>query len=290
MGTDLSRGHEQPKNPHGVVPSRKELDAMSVEELSRALEEAFDSMTDETYDDDIISAYLEALDRKDPIVNMPDVDKEISEFWNGVSSAIPPEFIRAAQPKKRTGLRRIFHTGLVAAIVVVLLFGAMVVAQAAGVDVFGAVARWTEETFQFHVTGDHIADGWFADYQDELDAAELSEEYLPAWIPEGYTATEFQIQEINRSKDIYILYSGENGTAFDLLISIYDDPAAMELSFFEKDDTPVQTIQVGGKMIYLLEDLGIQNAICQVQNVIYSLSGDISQNLIEDIFTSIGDG
>ena len=290
MGTDLSRGPEQPKNPHGVVPSRKELDTMSVEELSRALEEAFDSMTDETYDDDIISAYLEALDRKDPIVNMPDVDKEISEFWNGVSSAIPPEFIRAAPPKKRTGLRRILHTGLVAAVVVVLLFGAMVAAQAAGVDVFGAVARWTEETFQFHVTGDHTVDRWFADYQDKLDAAELSEEYLPTWIPGGYTVTDLQIQEINKSKDIYILYSDENGTAFDLLISIYDDPEAMELSFFEKDDTPVQTIQVGVKTIYLFENLGIQNAICQVQNVIYSLSGDISQNLIEDIFTSIGDG
>ena len=290
MGTDLSRGQEQPKNPHGVVPSRKELDAMSEEELSRALEEAFDSMTDETYDDDIISAYLEALDRKDPIVNMPDVDKEISEFWNGVSSAIPPEFIRAAPPKKRTGLRRIFHTGLVPAIMVPVLFGVMVAAQAAGVGVFGAVARWTEETFHFNVSGADGSTAWFADYQEELDAAGLSEEYLPTWVPEGYEATDLQIQELNKSKDIYILYSGENGTAFDLLISIYNEAEAMEQHIFEKDDTPVQTIQAGDKTIYLIENLGLQSAVCQNGNVIYSLTGNLSQNSIEDIFTSIGDG
>ena len=290
MGTDLSRGQEQPKNPHGVVPSRKELDAMSVEELSRALEEAFDSMTDETYDDDIISAYLEALDRKDPIVNMPDVDKEISEFWNGVSSAIPPEFLHAAQPKKRTGLRRIFHTGLVAAIVVVLLFGAMVVAQAAGVDVFGAVARWTEETFHFNVSGADGSTAWFTDYQEELDAAGLSEEYLPTWVPEGYEVTDLQIQELTKRAEIYILYSSENDTAFDLLVSIYGEPEDMGQSIFEKAETPVQTIQAGNKTIYLFENLGLQIAACQYQNAIYSLVGDLPNDLVENIFASIGDG
>lgn len=290
MGTDLSRGQEQPKKPHGVVPSRKELDAMSVEELSRALEEAFDSMTDETYDDDIISAYLEALDRKDPIVNMPDVDKEISEFWNGVSSAIPPEFIRAAPPKKRTGLRRIFHTGLVAAIMVAVLFGVMVAAQAAGVDVFGAVARWTEETFHFSVQENGAGTAWYSDYQDDLDAAGLSEKYLPTWVPEGYAVTDFQIQELTRRIEVYILYNDENGPAFDLLISIYDNPEAVEQNILEKDDTPVQVIQANGKTIYLLENLGVQSATCQDQNVIYSLVGDLSPNLVEDIFATIGDG
>ena len=161
--------------------------------------------------------------------------------------------------------------------------------QAAGVDVFGAVARWTEETFHFNVSGADGSTAWFADYQEELDAAGLSKEYLPTWVPEGYEVTDLQIQEINKSKDIYILYSGENGTAFDLLISIYNEAEAMEQHIFEKDDTPVQTIQVGIKTVYLFENLGVQNAVCQDQNVIYSLLGDLSQNLIEDIFASIGD-
>lgn len=181
------------------------------------------------------------------------------------------------------------RVGLVAA-VVAAIFGLMITVQAAGVDVFGAIARWTEETFHFNVSGADGNTAWFSDYQEELDAAGLSEEYLPTWVPEGYEVTDLQIQEINKSKDIYILYSGENGTAFDLLISIYNEAEAMEQHIFEKDDTPVQTIQVGIKTVYLFENLGVQNAVCQDQNVIYSLLGDLSQNLIEDIFASIGDG
>ena len=288
MGTDLSPGQEQPKNPHGVVPSRKELDAMSEEELSRALEEAFDSMTDETYDDDIISAYLEALDRKDPIVNMPDVDKEISEFWNGVSSAIPPEFIRAAPPKKRTGLRRIFHTGLVAAIMVAVLFGVMVAAQAAGVDVFGAVARWTEETFHFNVSGADGSTAWFADYQEELDAAGLSKEYLPTWVPEGYEVELIEAYDTGTIKDIYLLLQGKEGSSIDFFISIHQTPESMESTIFEKDETPVRTVQMDGRDIYFFENLDSQRAVFQYQNIIYALSGDISEQIVLGILSSIG--
>ena len=39
--------------------------------------------------------------------------------------------------------------GLAAALLTACLFGAMVAAQAAGIGVFGAVARWTEEAFSF---------------------------------------------------------------------------------------------------------------------------------------------
>ena len=288
MESNTERRTNQPKLPNGHLDFSEELDAMSVSQLAQAMEDALEDMTEETYDEALLSAYLDALDQKAPMPDMLDTDEAWRAFQKKVEDASLA--VGAFSPKRPARFRRVVRTGLVAAIMVAVLFGMMVAAQAAGVDVFGAVARWTEETFQFHVTGDHTVDRWFADYQDKLDAAELSEEYLPTWIPGGYTVTDLQIQEINKSKDIYILYSDENGTAFDLLISIYDDPEAMELSFFEKDDTPVQTIQVGVKTIYLFENLGIQNAICQVQNVIYSLSGDISQNLIEDIFTSIGDG
>ena len=78
------------------------------------------------------------------------------------------------------------RVGLVAA-VVAAIFGLMITVQAAGVDVFGAIARWTDETFHFSVPEAGAADMWFADYQDELEAVGLSEEYLPrqarAWCP-----------------------------------------------------------------------------------------------------------
>ena len=287
MESNTERRTNQPKLPNGHLDFSEELDAMSVSQLAQAMEDALEDMTEETYDEALLSAYLDALDQKAPMPDMLDTDEAWRAFQKKVEDASLA--VGAFSPKRPARFRRVVRTGLVAAIMVAVLFGMMVAAQAAGVDVFGAVARWTEETFRFNVSEDHTAAGWFADYQEELDAAGLSEEYLPTWVPEGYEVTDLQIQELNRGIDIYILYSGENGSAFDLLISIYNEAEAMEQHIFEKEDTPVQTIQVGIKTVYLFENLGVQNAVCQDQNVIYSLLGDLSQNLIEDIFASIGD-
>lgn len=287
MEGNTERRANQPKLPNGSLDFSEELDSMSASQLAQAMEDALEDMTEETYDEALISAYLDALDQKAPMPDMPDTDEAWSAFQKKVEDASLA--VGGSSPKRPARFRRVVRTGLVAAIMVAVLFGVMVAAQAAGVDVFGAVARWTEETFHFNVSGADGSTAWFADYQEELEAAGLSEEYLPTWLPEGYEVTDLQIQEINKSKDIYILYSGENGTAFDLLISIYNEAEAMEQHIFEKDDTPVQTIQVGIKTVYLFENLGVQNAVCQDQNVIYSLLGDLSQNLIEDIFASIGD-
>ena len=260
---------------------------MSASQLAQAMEDALEDMTEETYDEALISAYLDALDQKAPMPDMPDTNEAWSAFQKKVEDA--SLVVGGSSPKRPARFRRVVRTGLVAAIMVAVLFGVMVAAQAAGVDVFGAVARWTEETFQFHVTGDHTA-AWFVDYREDLTAAGLSEKYLPAWVPDGYEVTDLQVDKLSGSTEVYILYSSENSEAFDLLISIYNEPDAMEQHIFEKDSTLVQTIQGGGKVIYLFENLGVQTAVCQNRNVTYSLVGDLSENLIEDIFTSIGDG
>lgn len=285
MESNTERCTNQPKLPNGHLDFSEELDAMSASQLAQAMEDGLEDMTEETYDEALISAYLDALDQKAPMPDMLDTDEAWRAFQKKVEDASLA--VGAFSPKRPARFRRVVRTGLVAAIMVAVLFGMMVAAQAAGVDVFGAVARWTEETFRFNVSEEDGNTAWFADYQEELDAAGLSEEYLPTWIPEGYEVTDLQIQELNRGIDIYILYSGENGSAFDLLISIYNEPDAMEQHIFEKDGTPVQTVQAGGKTIYLLGNLGVQTAVCQDRNVIYSLVGELSQNLIEDIFTSI---
>lgn len=288
MEGNTERRANQPKLPNGSLDFSEELDSMSASQLAQAMEDALEDMTEETYDEALISAYLDALDQKAPMPDMPDTDEAWSAFQKKVEDASLA--VGGSSPKRPARFRRVVRTGLVAAIMVAVLFGVMVAAQAAGVDVFGAVARWTEETFHFNVSEADGNTAWFADYQEELDAAGLSEEYLPTWVPEGYEATDLQIQELNRGIDIYILYSSEDGSAFDLLISIYDDLSAMEQHVYEKDDTPVQTIQAGDKTIYLIENLGLQTAACQYQNATYSLTGNLSSDLIEDIFASIGDG
>ena len=54
---------------------------------------------------------------------------------------------------KRPRPHRIWRGGLVAVAAMAALLCGMVAAQAAGVDVFGALGRWTDETFHFITTG-----------------------------------------------------------------------------------------------------------------------------------------
>ena len=281
---------EQPKPPVGSVPSPEELDAMSVEELTQAMEDALDSMADENYDDAVITAYLDAMDHKDPIRHLPDPDGEVARFWQrvrGMTHALPPQF--APTPPRRSHLRRVLHTGLAALLATGVLFAALEAAQAAGMDVFGAVARWTRETFHFSVR-EEGTEAWFADCLDELAAVGVKYDDLPAWIPEGYVVETLRTYELSERTEIYIILRNENSLTLDILISVFDYPSKIDLSTFEKDATVVQTFQINGMDIYLFKNLSEQNAVCQVGNIVYSIQGDLSQNEIQSIFTSIGVG
>ena len=259
---------------------------MSASQLAQAMEDALEDMTEETYDEALISAYLDALDQKAPMPDMPDTDEAWSAFQKKVVDASLA--VGGSSPKRPARFRRVVRTGLVAAIMVAVLFGVMVAAQAAGVDVFGAVARWTEETFHFNVSGEDGSTAWFADYQEELDAAGLSKEYLPTWLPEGYEVELIEAYDTGTIKDIYLLLQGKEGSSIDFFISIHQTPESMESTIFEKDEAPVRTVQMDGRDIYFFENLDSQRAVFQYQNIIYALSGDISEQIVLGILSSIG--
>lgn len=286
MEGNTERRANQPKLPNGSLDFSEELDSMSASQLAQAMEDALEDMTEETYDEALISAYLDALDQKAPMPDMPDTDEAWSAFQKKVEDA--SLVVGGSSPKRPARFRRVVRTGLVAAIMVAVLFGVMVAAQAAGVDVFGAVARWTEETFHFSVPEAGAADMWFADYQEELEAAGLSAEYLPTWLPEGYEVELIEAYDTGTIKDIYLLLQGKEGSSIDFFISIHQTPESMESTIFEKDEAPVRTVQMDGRDIYFFENLDSQRAVSQYQNIIYALSGDISEQIVLGILSSIG--
>lgn len=143
-------------NEHGHSPScldisPERLNRMSPSELADAMEEALDFMTEETYDPDIISAYLEALDRVSSIPEHPNAEEAYASFKRKLNALAGTNEAQNQPPVSThtSGRYRIWHTGLAAALIVVVLFGSMMIAQALGLDVFGAIARWTEEAFSF---------------------------------------------------------------------------------------------------------------------------------------------
>ena len=146
MSESSSKQRGTPSNgPHDEDVFSMMLEAMSVAELNSALEEALENMTEENYDPALINAYLEALDRKDPIPEIPDAEAAYAGFQERLGEIFPGRDNKATTSIRK--LHRAWRVGLVAALAIICMIGAMVVAEAAGLNVFGTMAQWTDTIF-----------------------------------------------------------------------------------------------------------------------------------------------
>ena len=134
------------------------LNRLNTEQLEELLR--MDMEMAEPGNEDVVFHILEVIEQREdehPTGRIPDVDKawaEFQEYYNipeGVDASLypcetepdassenPAEFSHPRRPR----LHRWLKQGLVAVIAVAAVFGGMVAAQAAGIDVFGTIGRW----------------------------------------------------------------------------------------------------------------------------------------------------
>lgn len=188
------------------------------------------------------------------------------------------------------GFRRIRRIGLIAAITVVVMLGIMVIAQAAGLDVFGAIARWTDGSFSLgtiryksavDVPNDTTAttpplapedetaliNSEYTSIQEALDACGITEVAAPTWIPEGYS---FDGVDILYDPDgaFWLLSGGyiKENRAVNIEIEHYDDEPHGQI---EKNDAPVETFTINGITVYLLENNNNNAAVWATEHYAY---------------------
>lgn len=189
-------------------------------------------------------------------------------------------------PRKRHYLRRLPKRVAVVAAVICTLFATMIVAQAAGLDLWEVIVQWSEETFHFTYQGDEASSAWM-EGQEELEGMEF-DDYLPTWIPEGYAVEDVQTYELRDQSTAIILFSGENLPAFYLSVDVYGDLEKMQYATFEKDDAPVQEQKLpNGGTVYFYANGGDEASVYQYRNVICSVVGDVSQKVAMKIYESI---
>ena len=292
--------------------SREQLERMSPSELAEAMEQALDDMTEETYDPEVIQAYLDALERKTPVPPHPGAEESYHALKKKIKSFNEDPFAEQQARKKRTvRLRSMLRVGLVAALLTACLFGAMVAAQAAGVDVFGAVARWTEEDFRSVNLPAQCGPGTTTttlsseqpDLQEPLSekAAEIPEEaeemqaileedgqvlYFPQ-IPKNFNLASSQLFVDPRTQEatFIVMYERQDQYIGFQIIQYNSRPPA---TVHEKDGTPVQEYEINGIKHYILSNNGAVSAAWMQNNVEYSLwtnSNDIDmESLLQTLY------
>ena len=302
MKNIVSKQHGRPSNcPTDGDVFAKMLEAMTEEELTDGLNEALDTMTDENYDSALIDAYLAALDRKAPMPEVPDKDTSFANFKNRMLLTFPAEKVRDARPRHRG--QSIWRAGLIAALTIICLMGGMVVAQAAGVDVFGAIARWTDEVFSLGTiqsegvedvsieatkkntdTGD-ANELSYESLQDALNAFTITEFSEPSWIPKEYEFREVTVDCWPDGDLIYLSaeYLNQNNS---LLVEIKNCQGEPSLHI-EKTDTPVETFVVNGLTVYLLENVNNTMAAWVTDHYECYIGGAVDRSQLQQIVKSV---
>ncbi len=263
------------------VPNRDELERLSPEELAQAMEQALDQMTEDTYDQAVIDAYLAALDAKTPMPEAPDVEESYGQFQAMLSQALPDE--APSKPKRRGSvLRMTLRVALAAAFV----FSCLMMAQASGLDLWGTVARWTDDGFRFQLVEDNTPQ-WYDDYWTDLEVVGIEEDQLPTWLPQDYALDAIQVSKKLDHNEVQVLLTSQGQPEIRCSMSIFSDPETMSALVFSKDNRPVEEFQVNGKTVYLLHNEDTVMAVCQHQNVIYCLSGNIGRETASQFYASI---
>lgn len=197
--------HQSGRGKGNVSQIQGHLCDKTADELLTELEARMDEMTDLTYDEDVIDSYLAALDKKAPLEKDFDVERSWEKFRSQHAILFDEDILPKPEVPQRGShgfrFRRAFARVVVVAAIVAVF--TMFCAQAAGIDVFGAIGRWTEETFRFAAPAGPATsavsavpvdiDGvliyeveQYPTLQDAFDAHSISEPLAPSWIPEGY--------------------------------------------------------------------------------------------------------
>lgn len=269
---------------HEGIPTREQLDKMSTAELLEALEQTLFSMTEENYDGELLAAYLDELDRKSPMPEHPATDESYERFkarvgkMNAAINPLESAPAASAKPKPRhTALR----TALVAVIAAACLLSCMVVVQAAGLDVFGSIARWTDSLFGFGAIGEPAASPSPTGTQEVT--VEYIETLLPT-VPDGFVMGEPEVFEDAESGCIEYWTCYYNDDKF-IAFSAVEQPEE-NISKYQKDYQDVRIIDIDGQVFYVFMNNGYASTAWKFANLECNITTNLTKENLSDIIVN----
>jgi len=280
------------------------LSTEQLEELLRTAPLLPDSQETSDYYDAIEEVILQR-ETEHPTGRIQDVDSAWAEFQEqylsstGESARLYPEerseMSTLSVKTNKSHAKSIFRKVVPIAAAIAIVFMSMIVAQAAGVDVFGSLARWTEETFHFNdgngtpaaETGHPpVGDKTYRAIQTEVDNLDID---VPV-VPDGYELQEIQLPDpdITAWKDVYCLFRNEDEQTLRLRVAKYEEDYDISSMVFEKDGQPVKQYLGNDKLFYIMSNNSSNTAAWSDGRIVVSISGSLTEETIKSMIDSIG--
>lgn len=256
--------------------------------LSELMEEAKKLSSISDCDIDLLRAYLDVLEEKDPVLP-PDHDPaaQYEKFREDHAELfdVPEEMPeRPAAPKRHFPRVRKVLTALAAAFCVVVM-----VADASGAGVIDRLIEWGAETFSLQPASgvmelETADENGFRSLQEALEYYEVKNPAIPTWIPERYAIEEIIIFKLDDS----VIISGKY-TAGDQELFIRTSVSFEETFEFEKNATDeyVTYNAKNGISFILSKNLEIERAVWNTNGCAYNVAGNVTEKELKQMLDSI---
>jgi hypothetical protein len=269
------------------------LNDMPIDKLTDALADMWDAADDFTYSAAEMDACLEEIEQIEAAPEF-DVNASLNRFLDKHSRLV--ECASRTSKKSRPNTSR-WKPSVAAAIAVLVVLGSLVTAQALGIDVFGAIARWTDETFRFTSSLQNSADtdsdtqnsnkqspdGEYTSLRDALDACGINQSIVPKWLPEGFELAKVSVSSQPSPMSIRAKYTFGNRN-FSLIIFLYDSTDAVDCTVFEKDSATVTTYERGELTYYIMSNnQRLTAAWMPNDQMVCTIVGDLSVDEVKQI-------
>ena len=184
-------------------------------------------------------------------------------------------------------MRRLVST---AAVVVLLIVGSSVTANAMGIDLWKVVVNWTQETFRF---------GWnqettptapekdnhqeYSSLQNALDIYNITVPLVPNWIPDGYALYDIKVN-VSPAQEIFLgIYKNE-----DKILKVQIKKfRGIDSQQIEHSDAIIEEYESGGIVYYIIKDNKQLRAVWIVENYECYISGELTIDEMKLIVDSI---
>lgn len=190
----------------------------------------------------------------------------------------------------RKSTKTLTRTLLVAAATVVLLLGALMVVQAAGLDVFAKLASWTDSVFHYRVKEKpaRTEEEPLREISKALSDIGLPSELAPCRLPDGFSITSIKQSENDEMKTVMIVIE-KGGKSSQIIIEENLDKGLTENAQWEKTDQAVKVISSNNREFYLIENQQGWSGTWSDGRYVISLFGFESFDDVKFIILSIGE-
>lgn len=269
---------------NNALSLRKELELLSIADLDNMLQEELHKEDASPEKVRLILAVLQEREKDIPI----EVTAAEQAAWQRFLSH------KAASSDKPAKKPNWMLSAASIAVVLGLLL-ATVSYEVGAEGVWGRLVRWTDSVIEFF--SPEVSSGGQQEYVFQTDHPGLQQVYdavtrmgvtepvVPMWIPEGYSLV--RCKEMSNEKKTTLMVVLQNGEkVINYNVAVYSESV---LNQYQKDDTNVRVVEMGGIDHYIIRNYSMWVAIWTKENIECSISIECQEEEFFQILQSIYD-